>query len=108
MGNTAPATPACSIRLSPLTCAPQQSTSSAVRRSNAKRRVTVLTGRLLVTSRTLAVSSHIAVEEEPAAGVPLDRVGGPDADPGFSVSLTWLKYDTPVRPGSRWCARPAG
>ena len=43
----------------------------AVRRSNAKRRVTVLTGRPLVASRTLAVSSHTAVEEEPAAASPL-------------------------------------
>ncbi len=31
----------------------------------------VLTGRPLVTSRTLAVSSHTAVEEEPAAASPL-------------------------------------
>ena len=71
IGNTAPATPVCRIALLPLTFAPQQSTSSAVRRSNAKRRVTVLTGRSLVRSRTLAVWFHTAVEELPAAASPL-------------------------------------
>jgi hypothetical protein len=54
-----------------LTFAPQQSTSSPVRRSNAKRRVIELTGRPLVTSYTLAVWSHTAVEELPAAASPL-------------------------------------
>ena len=55
----------------PLTLAPQQLTSTAVRRSNAKRRVCVLTGRLCVTSRTLVVSFHTAVEEVQAAASPL-------------------------------------